>query len=351
VRGGGGLFFDWLDADVYEQTLRVDGVHQQDLIIVNPGFPDPYAGGAMQEVLPPSRYLLAPGLVLPRRGLAMAGLTQQLSQTLNLNVNYTHTIGWDRYRGHNVNAPLNGVRPDPSAGNETQVEATARMRGDQLSIGMNANFPKRRTFLFANYAWIRQWNDADGPFSLPADSYNLAAEWGPAGGVPRYVASAVVNTALPKNIRLAVSSVARGGSPYNITTGRDDNGDTVFTDRPAGTPRNSATTTASWDVAARVSYSFGFGRKPQDGGGRGAPVMIVQRAGGSAGDLLGGMSALPGGGVENKRIRIELFASASNLFNRVNLLGYSGVMTSPFFLQPTAAGPARKFDIGLKIGF
>jgi len=35
----------------------------------------------------------------------------------------------------------------------------------------------------------------------------------------------------------------------------------------------------------------------------------------------------------------------------VNPMGYSGVMTSPFFLEPTAAAPARKLDIGMKIGF
>jgi hypothetical protein len=32
-------------------------------------------------------------------------------------------------------------------------------------------------------------------------------------------------------------------------------------------------------------------------------------------------------------------------------MGYSGVMTSPFFRQPTIAGPARKIDVGMKIGF
>ena len=31
VRAGGGIFYDWLEAEVYEQTLRVDGVRQQDL--------------------------------------------------------------------------------------------------------------------------------------------------------------------------------------------------------------------------------------------------------------------------------------------------------------------------------
>ena len=37
-------------------------------------------------------------------------------------------------------------------------------------------------------------------------------------------------------------------------------------------------------------------------------------------------------------MRIELFVAASNLFNNVNPMGYSGVMTSPFFGEPTAAG-------------
>ena len=45
VRAGGGVFYDWLEADVYEQTLRVDGERQQDLVVRSPGYPDPFAGG------------------------------------------------------------------------------------------------------------------------------------------------------------------------------------------------------------------------------------------------------------------------------------------------------------------
>ena len=52
VRAGGGIFYDWLDADTFEQTLRVDGVRQQDLVIRNPGYPNPFAGGADQQILP-----------------------------------------------------------------------------------------------------------------------------------------------------------------------------------------------------------------------------------------------------------------------------------------------------------
>jgi len=165
--------------------------------------------------------------------------------------------------------------------------------------------------------------------------------------VPRHIASAVLNTTLMKNLRMAVSTSARAGAPYTITTGRDDNGDTVFNDRPAGTRRNTVTGSATWDIAARMTYAFGFGQRPASTSG-GGPQMIMVRSGGGAGDLLG---ALGGGGAENKRVRIELFVAASNLLNTVNPLGYSGVMTSPFFRQPTAAGAARKLDLGMKIGF
>ena len=152
IRAGGGLFYEWLDADTYEQTLRVDGVHQQDLVIVNPGYPDPFGGGASQQVLPPSRYLLGGGpRACPKRALGLVALTQQVSPTFGLNLSYSHTNGWDRFRGRNINAPLDGVRPDPALGNITQVESTAKLRVDSMTAGLNFNIPKRRTFLFANY--------------------------------------------------------------------------------------------------------------------------------------------------------------------------------------------------------
>ena len=346
IRAGGGWFSDWLESDVYEQTLRVDGTRQQDLIVLNPGYPDPFSGGAAQEILPTSKYLLADNLVMPRRLVGLFAVTQQLSPLFSVNASYSHTNGEDRFRGRNINAPIGGVRPDVALGTVTQVESTARLQNDQMSVGLNVNIPRSRTFVFANYAYNNQRNDADTAFSLPADSYDLAAEWGRASGIPRHIASAVLNTNLTRSIRFGVSTAARSGAPYTITTGRDDNGDTVFNDRPAGIGRNTVTGAANWDVAARLTYSFGFGQRPQSTGPQGQMIMI--RAGGGAGDLLG---AMPGSGADNKRIRLELFIAASNVFNTVNPMGYSGVMTSPFFGVATAAGPARKIDLGMKIGF
>ena len=80
-------------------------------------------------------------------------------------------------------------------------------------------------------------------------------------------------------------------------------------------------------------------------GGGGQVIMI--RGGGGIETPMGGFS----GGAEDKRWRMELYAAATNIFNHTNLLGYSGVMTSPFFGQATSAGPSRKLELGVRFGF
>ena len=203
---------------------------------------------------------------------------------------------------------------------------------------MNFQVPARRIMLFANYAYLGQENDADGPFGLPADNYDAGNEWGPVLGIPRHSLSSMFSLPLIRNMRLSLNGGVRSGTPYNITTGLDDNGDTVFNDRPAGVGRNAGRTAMTWDVGGRLSYAFGFGRRPQADGAPGQPVMIMHRVGGPGGNEIGGSF---GGGADDKRIRFELFVSGSNLFNAVNRIGYSGVMTSPFFGEPTRrdAGP------------
>ena len=120
---------------------------------------------------------------------------------------------------------------------------------------------------------------------------------------------------------------------YNITTGRDDNGDTVFNDRPAGVGRNSALTKGMWDVAARLSYAFGFGERPGDRRRRRRPDgdRPARRSGGPAAPATCSAAMVRRRRREQARSASSCIVSASNLFNTVNPIGYSGVMTSPFF--------------------
>jgi hypothetical protein len=57
------------------------------------------------------------------------------------------------------------------------------------------------------------------------------------------------------------------------------------------------------------------------------------------------------GGADRKRWRFELFLAGTNLVNRTNLLGYSGVMTSVFFGQATSAMPGRRLEVGSRFYF
>ena len=87
------------------------------------------------------------------------------------------------------------------------------------------------------------------------------------------------------------------GTPYNITTGFDDNGDDVINDRPDGVGRNSARGDGPLNVDLRLSWQKGFGQpKGGDqgpGGPGGGPVIVRGPGGGPAG---GGGGRGPGGG-------------------------------------------------------
>ena len=74
---------------------------------------------------------------------------------------------------------------------------------------------------------------------------------------------------------------------------------------------------------------------------------MVVTLGGPGGGMPGGM----GSGPQNKRYRVEFYGSVQNLTNRANYIGYSGVMTSPFFGVPTNVLNPRKVEVGARFGF
>jgi hypothetical protein len=344
VRGGAGIFYDWYESQIYEQTLRVDGTRQVDTVVQNPGFPDPFAGGNA-NVLPSSRYVQADDLRLPTTLRTNVGVERTIGRFARINVGYSFARGSSLFRGRNINAPFeDGSRPDPTAGNITQVESTARSAGHVVNTGFNLTMPWHRTMLFFNYAITRARNDTDGAFSVPANNFDLAAEWGPSAQDITHRVSGMFNMDLVAGFKLATSFSGNSATPYTITTGRDDNGDTVSNDRPDGVGRNSARASSRWDVGARLSYTFGFGQRS---GADGGPQIMIVRAGPGAETPMGGFS----GGADDKRWRVELFVAATNLLNHTNLTGYSGVMTSPFFGQPTSAAPARRLELGARFGF
>jgi hypothetical protein len=347
IRTGGGVFFDWLDAQTYAQAVQLDGAHQQISTIIQPGYPDPTVGGAAL-ILPPGRVRLAGGVDQPESREFLFGVDQLLPGNVRLSTTYLRRHGRHQLRGVNINAPLpDGRRPDPGAGVITAVESISQSSFDGLSFNVNwmkpvGNRPEQRIFIGANYFLSRSIDETDGPFSLPADNYNLAAERGPSPADARHRFMSLANAPLPWGLRLGTSVRVQSALPYNITTGRDDNRDTVSNDRPPGVTRNTGRGRAQVDIGVRVSWTTGFG--PPRSAASGPQVAIV-RAGDS--DPLRSMP----GGPNPRRYGLEFYAQAYNLTNHFNALNFSGVMTSPFFGRPTSAAPARRAEIGARLAF
>jgi carboxypeptidase family protein/TonB-dependent receptor-like protein len=347
VRGGYGVFNDWYDSSDYQQVLLVNGVTQQDEVIRFPGYPDP-AGGVISTPLPPSRILQAAGLSMPYVHQTSIGIERTVFQALRLQASYMMQRGVDQFRSSNINAPINGVYPDPIYGLVTELQSTGSSDLDRLMININYANPQRRMFFGGNYQLSRILNYTDSDFALPADSYDLAAEWGPSTRDARHRFFAMANIGTPKNTRVAIFAQGNSALPYNLTTGFDTNGDTVINDRPNGVTRNTRRGAATINLNLRLSKTFAFGPQQQTTGD-GMPRFRGGPPGGGRGGPGGpGMMMMDGG---TNRYKMEFYVQAFNLLNRTNFQNFVGNLSSDYFGTALAAAPARRIEVGINFGF
>jgi hypothetical protein len=348
IRSSWGIFYDWLMTNTYEQTLRVDGFRQRELNVLNPPFPDP--SGGISTITPVNRYLLDPELQNVKRALVSGGIDYAFNPRTRVNLTYRYLRGIGLLRGQNLNAPVNGLRPDQTFGNVVQVvsDGRSRLHGVQLSGQSAPPAPPggqtgplwswKRVNFFGFYGFTVNENNVDGAFSTPATG-SLAAEWGPAPGSAIHRIQSGFNIGMLRNLNAQFNFFASSGTPYTIVTGRDENGDLIFNDRQVGVGRNTARTTGQWQVNSFFSYGFTFGPRIQLPGG-------INIFGGP-----GGLSVINTTPPEQGRYRISFNASVQNLTNHTNLMGYIGTMTSPLFGLPTMAQNARRIDVGMTLGF
>jgi len=343
LRGGAGIFYDWFAPQTYEQTLRVDGQRQRDLVVINPGFPNPFTGGS-QTVLPPGRIQTDPNLQIPYIIQASLGVETNPWKRFRLTTNYQYQRGVHLLHGRNLNAPVPGFgRPDPAVGNITNIESSAYLSGHRLMVGVGPAKFVQGLFWNINYLLMKVTNEADSPFSLPSNNFDLRADRGPAATDFRHLLSGFVSKRLPAGFAISTIFQTTSALPYNITTGFDDNGDTVINDRPFGVRRNNARGAARWEIGSRLSWGLDFGPEQQQVGGPQVRMVRIGGGDGAAPPSLPGMAA--------KKYRLEFYAQAFNLLNHANLGAFSGVMTSPFFGHATSAQSPRRMELGLRLNF
>ena len=123
------------------------------------------------------------------------------------------------------------------------------------------NHRPRRFTANIGYTLGEALNETDGALTLPPDSFDLLQEWGPSRQDVRHRLSASMNTDLRAGFRMNMFLRAQSASPYNITTGLDENGDGQTNERPFGYTRNSGRGQATAYLDMGLVWQHSLGRR------------------------------------------------------------------------------------------
>lgn len=338
-RGGAGIFYQWLDTQPLSTIKNNDGRQASDLIIRNPGYPEPFGSGIISQSLPPSIAVKASNLVNPTIFVAQTGFNYHLAKRLNIEALYKFQRGIYQFRSRDLNAPLNGLRPHLEFGKLVQLESSGTMMENSLEMRAEGGLFKGITF-DVRYRLAKSISDFGGIFDLPMDNYDLAIEKGASNLDRRHRLTGSLNFLLFKKIQVTPIFRLDSSLPYTITTGKDNNGDTIFNDRPAGFRKN--TERGNWfkQVDLRLGWKIPIAR-------RGKEIRAENNSSKNKPDESKTRSAME----IFKSYFIGMDITIQNIFNQTNLQNFVGNQLSPFYRQATSAAPARQIQIGLNFFF
>ena len=387
-----GSQLNFRDFSDYERLARNDGsTYRRELSVFAPSFPNPFQSGTVEvNEQTTSLYLLDPDYQSPYNITPQFSINQQLPGGTRLTVSYSLNYGVHQQRTRNINAPFPGTPlPDeilnlprdeqrdivdrmrpfyPIVGNIRQIESTGRSvsrtwsvrlqpRGELrlfgLRFGGNANYNYRSGEDDNDFTnpYFREWGVSQRQHQLQSQfRIRMPDELGFSNPILRALADATYrNTNFNFNLR------AESGRPYSITTGRDLNGDQSSRDRPLGVARNSEFGPGNWNLNLTFTKEFRLatGTPPEIGN-----LLPPQRGEGGGG--FGGGGGNRGGGDNDRRgesdrdddqPRLRFQVRVNNLLNHSQPRAYSGVLSSPFFGQPTGFTGGRTVTLGMRFDF
>jgi Carboxypeptidase regulatory-like domain len=350
IRGGFGIFYDRFSESFTLQARRYDGTNQQQFVVSDPSildlFPNiPSTSQLAAFALPQTIRRVAADLRTPYTIQTAISLERQLPRNFTVSLSYLHARTLHLLRSRNINAPLpgSGLRPLGEAGNILVYESSGIFKGHQLIVNASQRLSTSLS-LFAVYTLNRARSDTDGALSFPANSHDLRGEYGRSALDVRHRFFLGGSISVLGGISLTPLIVLRAGTPYNITIGRDVDGDTLFVERPAFAadlakpgvvvtpfgafdpnplpgqgiiPRNFAEGPGFFSVNLGIRKRFAIGPLPRSGA---SPTQ--------------GNTAQPNRGARAERpYGLTFGVQVQNLFNHTNPGVPIGNLSSPLFGQ------------------
>jgi hypothetical protein len=321
-------------------------------------------------------YSAAPNLRTPYTIQEAIGADQQAGRFGTISVNYIHSQGVHQLATQNIDYGL----PVPAGGNSPvnfQYFTEGVFNQNQLTVNGRVKTSKRVS-LFGYYALNSAHGDTSGAGAFITTPHNIASDYGRTTFDVRQRIFLGGSVTLPRFIQFSPFVIGQSGNPYNVTTGSDNNGDSIFNDRPvfgapngipagktgsntiagcgsfvqppaSGTytavPINYCTGPALFTFNFRLTKTFGFGAStkanqtnqqggpggggpPPGGGGRGG-------GGGSRGGGTGGPFFGDSGSSTGRRYNLAVGLQVRNLFNNNDLATPQSALSSPKFGQST----------------
>lgn len=357
IRGGFGMFYDRLGESMTLDAQRLDGVRQQQFLLP---FPDFYpavpstqtlAGNAQpQAIRKVDSQWRAPMLIQ-----GAIAFERQLPKNITLSTNYIHSRGVRVLRSRNINAALpgSGLHPYGGVNSIYLYETSALYRQNQIITNLNARVSPKLT-LSGFYAWGRANSNSDGAGTFPANQYDLSPEYGRAGFDVRHRVQLNGSISAPWGLRLSPFLTVASGRPYNITVGRDLNGDSLYADRPAfatDLARASVVTTnfGALDTAPLPGQTI-IPRNYGQGPGMVAANLRFAKT------FIFGEHAAPGKKPSSDPRQLTFSVNARNVINHPNLGNPNGNLSSLAFGRSTGLmgggqGGNRRLDLKLQFDF
>jgi len=337
VRLGFGAFYDRFPINNTLNANRFNGVIQQQNVVENPdSFPDPPS----QAILDASKHVIqtiSSTLQAPYIVQTAVTVERELMKNTTLSVTYADSHGGRMLRSTDL-TPAQAV-------SVFQMESAGRYNQHQLLTNVNSRI-NANISLAASYTLNQAMSDTDGVGTFPGNPHDLTGEYGPAAidVRQRVTVSGSFNTKW--NVRLSPLVTVQSGPPFDITTGADLYGTTLFNSRPGiatdpnragvihtqqyglldpnpiGTgetilSRNYGRGPGMMMLNLRVAKMFGFGAE------RGSRARAVSPG------LRGIFSTPP----SERRYNLNVSLSVRNILNHTNPGPIIGNITSPLFGQ------------------
>ncbi|MEO8026725.1 MAG: hypothetical protein ABI823_09630, partial [Bryobacteraceae bacterium] len=319
--------------------------------INNPGYPDP--NGPNPNVTTISKPLKTGAYSdgteqSPYSDQVSFGYSRQLPGNFALTTDFVHVHGkhYPRPFDHNAPDPVTGVRPIAGYGLLYNYSTTGQTWYDALFVTIEKRFSRGNQVL-VSYT-LSKTQDTLWPLFATQTGAGPQSWSNPDNAEKAYSATSGLNADDHEPNRVTVNGLQKlpfgfqfAGiytyfSPrrYNITTGRDNNGDGVLSDRP------------NFDAS-----KTGNARYVDPGVGPGVAGNLPRNAGiWSKGYQVLNLRLSKQFKIKEKA-RLELIMEGFNVFNHVNFSSFSGNIRSSLFLQPTAAFDPRQLQFGAKFDF